>query len=99
VKVLILENFFKYRDSIKTHLNKIKLICANAYEMAHSTNDKPLSDEEKYTRLGFTVNPMQFFCQVFIKSPFKNLKFYKRIPQILLKIFKRHHRVWWHLNF
>ena len=42
-------------------MSKIKLICTNAYEIAHSTsNDKPMNDEEKYARLGFTVERLNF---------------------------------------
>jgi hypothetical protein len=74
VKKIINLSFLKLNFWIhyKIHLNKIKLICANAFELAHSNNDKPLTDEEKYTRLGFMVNNNHDFRKLCV---IENLKY------------------------
>lgn len=44
-------------------MNKLNLICRNAFET--SANNKSISDEDKFTRLGFVnpTNPLEDFKQ------------------------------------
>lgn len=48
------------------HLSKINLICKNAFDSNPSATEKQLSDEEKYSKLGFSneTNPLDDFVQM-----------------------------------